>query len=49
VGDELGDAAQWVRVVTGAIEFDDDRVDVAGLEAAGVADRLSPGPWSAIT
>ena len=40
-GDELGDAAQRVGVAERALELGgDDRVDVAGLVAGGVADGL---------
>ena len=40
-GDELDDAAQRVGVFEGALQFGvDDRVDLSGLVAAGVADRL---------
>ena len=40
-GDELGEAAQRVGVGEGALELGgDDRVDGAGLVAAGVTDGL---------
>ena len=51
-GDELGDAAQRVGVVERALEFGvDDRVDLARLVAAGVADGLlafGVGPAGAV-